>query len=85
MELDIPSLFDSRVELNSVVEIKYLSQDKILKVQLVDYQPEKQKLLNGVQKINIRIPLANSIIGKHIGDKVKIGNTDSIVEIIKIS
>lgn len=84
MELDIPSLFDSRVKLNSVVEIKYLSQDKILKVQLVDYQPEQKKLLNGVQKINIRIPLANSIIGKHIGDKVKVGKTDSIVEIIKI-
>jgi len=85
MEFDTPSLFDSIVELNSVVEIKYLSQDKILKVQLVDYQPEKLKLLNGVQKINIRVPLANSIIGKSIGDKVKIGNTDSFVEIIRIN
>jgi superfamily I DNA and/or RNA helicase/very-short-patch-repair endonuclease len=84
LKFDFPSLFDSRVELNSVVEIKYLSQNKILKVQLVDYQPEKQKLSNGVQKINIRIPLANSIIGKSIGDKVKVGNTDSFVEIIKI-
>lgn len=84
IEFDTPSLFDSRVELNSIVEIKYLSQNKILKVQLVDYQPEKQKLSNGVQKINISVPLANSIIGKSIGDKVKVGNTDSIIEIIKI-
>ena len=84
LKFDFPSLFDSRVELNSIVEIKYLSQNKILKVQLVDYQPEKLKLSNGVQKINIKVPLANSIIGKYIGDKVKVGNTDNYVEIIKI-
>ncbi len=85
LEFDFPSLFDLRVELNSVVEIKYLSGNKILKVQLVSYQPERQKLSNGVQKININVPLAKSIIGRFIGDIVKVGNTKSIVEILKIS
>ena len=84
LKFDFPSLFDSRVKLNSVVEIKYLKQNKFLKVQLVSYQTEKQKLSNGVQKININVPLAKSIIGKSIGDTVKVGNTGSIVKIIKV-
>ena len=78
------TLFDAKVELQNTVRIKYLNNDKVLTVQLVDYQPQKMELLNGVQKINIKVPLANSILGKFIGDKVKIGNTDSYVEIIEI-
>lgn len=78
------SLFDIKVELNSTVKIKYLNKDKVLSIKLVDYQTQGVDIINGVQKINVKTPLGTSIKGKTIGDRVKIGNTDSLVEIIEI-
>lgn len=80
------SLFDVKeVELNSTVKIKYLNKDKVLIIKLVDYQTQGMDMKNGVQKINIKTPLGTSIKGKTVGDRVKIGNTDSLVEIIEIN
>ena len=79
------SLFDLRkVELNSTVKIKYVNKDKVLTIKLVDYQTQGTDIKNGVQKINIKTPLGTSIKGKTVGDRIKIENTDSIVEIIEI-
>ncbi|MBF2707746.1 AAA domain-containing protein [Flavobacterium soyangense] len=78
------TLFDSKVELQSIVKLKYLNNDKLLTIQLVDYHPQKMEIINGVQKIYNKAPLSNSILGKYIGDKVKIGDTDSYVEILEI-
>jgi len=80
------SLFDVKeVELNSTVKIKYLNKDKVLTIKLVDYQTQGMDIKNGVQKINVKTPLGTSIKGKTVGDRVKIGNTDSLVEIIEIN
>jgi transcription elongation GreA/GreB family factor len=80
------SLFDlSEVELNSIVKIKYVNKDKVLTIKLVDYQTQGTDIKNGVQKINIKTPLGTSIKGKTVGDRIKIGNTDSLVEIIEIN
>jgi transcription elongation GreA/GreB family factor/very-short-patch-repair endonuclease len=80
------SLFDVKeVELNSTVKIKYLNKDKVLTIKLVDYQTQGMDMKNGVQKINVKTPLGTSIKGKTVGDRVKIGNTDSLVEIIEIN
>jgi superfamily I DNA and/or RNA helicase/very-short-patch-repair endonuclease len=78
------TLFDAKVELQSIVKLKYLNNNKLLTIQLVDYHPEKMEIVNGVQKIYNKAPLSNSILGKYIGDKVKIGDTDSYVEILEI-
>jgi transcription elongation GreA/GreB family factor/very-short-patch-repair endonuclease len=82
---DFPnSLYDVKVELNSTVKIKYLNKDKVLIIKLVDYQTQGVDIKNGVQKIYIKTPLGNSIKSKTVGDRVKIDNTDSLVEIIEI-
>lgn len=78
------SLFDNRVELNSTVKIKFLSNEKELKVKLVDYHTNGAEIIDGVQIVNIMKPLAASIKGRTIGDRVTIGDTNSEVEIIEI-
>lgn len=78
------SLFDNRVELNSTVKIKFLSNEKELKVKLVDYPTNGAEIIDGVQIVNIMKPLAASIKGRTIGDRVTIGDTKSEVEIIEI-
>lgn len=83
---DIPnSLFDIKVELNSTVKIKYLNKDKVLTIKLVDYKTDGVDKVNGAQKVNIKTPLGISIKGKSVGDKIKVGKTDSLVEIIEIN
>ncbi len=78
------SLFDNRVELNSTVKIKFLSNEKELKVKLVDYPTNGAEIIDGVQIVNIMKPLAASIKGRTIGERVKIGDTNSEIEIIEI-
>lgn len=78
------SLFDNRVELNSTVKIRFLSNDKVLKLKLVDYPTNGAEIIDGVQIVNIMKPLAASIKGRTIGDIIKVGDTDTEVEIIEV-
>ena len=78
------SLFENRVELNSIVKIKFLSNEKELKLKLVAYPTNGAEIIDGVQIVNIMKPLAASIKGRTIGDRVTIGDTNSEVEIIEI-
>jgi transcription elongation GreA/GreB family factor len=75
---------DIEIKLNSVVTIKYLNKDKEINIQLVEYHTKEFETNNGIQKININSPLAISIIGKSIGDRVEIKNTNSLIEIMQI-
>ena len=84
IKFDTPSLFDSRVELNSIVEIKYFNNNKTLKVKLVESQTKMTNKQNDIQNINTKSPLALSILGRIAGDIVKIGTSENKVEIIKI-
>jgi hypothetical protein len=68
----------------STVKLKYLNKDKEMTVHLVDYEASGFEGLTGIQKIYNKSPLAVSIIGKATGDRVKIGNTDHLVEIKEI-
>jgi len=79
------NLFDIRVELNSIVKIKFLNNDKILIVKLVNYFTDGNEIIDGVQIIHNSKPLAMSINGKNIGDIVKVGSTDNLVKIIEIN
>ena len=84
IKFDTPSLFDSRVELNSIVEIKYFNNNKTLKVKLVESQTKMTNKQNDIQNINTKSPLALSILGRIAGAIVKIGTSENKVEIIKI-
>lgn len=76
--------YDLEIKLNTIVRLKYLNLDKEIKIQLVDYHSNEFEKSNGIQKIKINSPLALSIIGKSIGDRVEIRNTNSIIEILEI-
>jgi very-short-patch-repair endonuclease/transcription elongation GreA/GreB family factor len=69
---------------NSVLEIKYLSIDKKIKIKLTSNKSDKIKKSNGVQEIFIMSPLGAALIDKFVGDTVKIGGLDKYVEIINI-
>ncbi len=73
-----------RVTQYSTVKLKYLGKDKEMTVHLVDSETNEFGGLTGIQKIYNKSPLAVSIIGKTMGDKAKIGNTEHVVEIKEI-
>lgn len=85
LERNLPnSLFDYRIGINSTVKLKFLNNNKELKVKLVDYDTNGTKIIDGVQLVNIMKPLAASINGKALGDRLKVGETNSEIEIIEI-
>ena len=53
-------------------------------MKLVDYPTNGAEIIDGVQIVNIMKPLATSIKGRKIGERVTIGDTNSEVEIIEI-
>ncbi len=77
-------LFENLVQLNSKVKVKYLNNGKDLKIQLVEKEIRRPEKANGIQKINIKSPLAVSIFGKAVGKTTKVGNLDNYVEIMEI-
>ncbi len=85
-EESIPKpIFGNRVGLNSMVKLKFLTDNMELKVKLVDHHTNGVEIYDGVYHVNINKPLAASITGKTTGDRVIIGETGSEVEIIEIS
>jgi very-short-patch-repair endonuclease len=68
----------------SKVTLKYLNNEKSITIQLADVLPGKVEQLNGVHRISFRSPLAQSILGKRVGDTVRVGNLDNYVEVVKI-
>ncbi|MCL4482964.1 MAG: AAA domain-containing protein [Bacteroidetes bacterium] len=76
-------LFTNEIRLHSKVKVKYMNSGKDIIVHVVE-STNKYELSNGVQKINIKSPLAISILGHSVGDIVKVGNLDNFVEIIEV-
>lgn len=77
-------LFENIVESKSKVKVRYVNSGKDLFVQLTDTSSNKLKASNGIQKIYNKSPLAVSIIGKSVGETVKVGQLDNYVEILEI-
>ena len=77
-------LFKEVVKENSKVKVRYINNDKDLSVHLVKTQVNSTSKSNGIQKINVNSPLAVSIMGKSVGETVKVGNLDNYVEILEI-
>lgn len=77
-------LFKETIGANSKVLVKYLNIDKDLKVHLVEQTVSKLEKSNGIQKINIKTPLGVALIGKSVGDTVKIGGLDKYVRVLEI-
>ena len=78
------TLFDKQVKEYSTVKIRYIKENKILTIQFVDYETKGKDISMGVQKLYNRSPLAYWIMGKCIGDRIQLGNTDNYIEILEI-
>jgi transcription elongation GreA/GreB family factor len=78
-------LFQDEIKLNSKVKVKYVNNGKDISVQIVEATNNKGEIVNGVQKVNIKSPLAVSILGRSIGDIVKVGDLDNFVEILQVA
>ncbi|WP_430412152.1 AAA domain-containing protein [Kordia sp.] len=77
-------LFQEVIKINSKVKIKYLNNDKDIKVHIVDEEitaPQKSKR---IQKINCKSTLGVALIGETIGKRVKVGKMDNYVEVLEI-
>ncbi len=77
-------LFQEVIEVNSKVKVKYLNNGKDIKVHLVDKEIVKTEKSNGVQKINIKSALGVSLMGKTVGEKIRVGQMDNYVEVLEI-
>jgi superfamily I DNA and/or RNA helicase/transcription elongation GreA/GreB family factor/very-short-patch-repair endonuclease len=78
-------LFQDEIKLNSKVKVKYVNNGKDISVQIVEATNNKGEVVNGVQKVNIKSPLGVSILGRSIGDIVKVGDLDNFVEILQVT
>ena len=78
------SLFDKQIVSNSTVKIKYINKDKEVTIQFVDYETKGVETSGNIQKLSNHSPLASWIIGKTVGDIVKLGKTDSYIKILEI-
>ncbi len=78
-------LFSDEIRLNSKVKVKYMNNGKDLTIHIVESVNNKNEISNGVQKVNIKSPLALSILGHTVGEIVKVGNLDNFVEIMEVT
>lgn len=72
------------VKLNSFVKIVYLNNEKEINVHLIDNESHRNEIIDGIQNIYYKSPLAQSLINRKIGDIVRIGELDNYVEIVEI-
>ena len=72
------------VKLNSKVKIKYLNNNNIITVQIVEIQVESKNIINGVHLINQKSPLAMKITDKKVGEILKFGALDNYIEIMDV-
>ncbi len=73
---------NKEIEINDIV--KFIFNEKTIKVQIVSYPTDKIKISNEVQKIYCELPLAKSLIGRKTGEKVRVGDTENYVEILDV-
>ncbi|MBK8482796.1 MAG: GreA/GreB family elongation factor [Saprospiraceae bacterium] len=84
IEDEIKNEKKDKIVLGSKVKVKFLNNDKDIFIHIVEFQFNKLENTSDIQKLNYKTPLASSIIGKSVGDIVKIGNLDRFVEIVEI-
>ena len=68
----------------SLVTIKYISTNNVIKMQLVDSATTHYEVNNGIMKVHNKAPIAIAIIGRPIGDKIPVGSKENIIEILEI-
>ena len=72
------------IKLYSKVRVKYLNKGTDLTVCITQKESKSFSKTNGIQNIYINSPLARSLIGRKVGDTVKVGNLDNYVEVLEV-
>lgn len=75
---------EEKVQVESVVQVKYLNNGTIFRFHFIDSEVRKAEVIKGIQKMNIRTVVGVSLKNKKVGDIVKIGDLDTFVEILEI-
>jgi hypothetical protein len=78
-----PTPSEKVVTLNSKVRIKYLNSATNLVVHIVK-TTKNYEIIDGVQKVPVGRPLSTALMGRSVGDIVRIGNLDRFAEILEI-
>ncbi len=73
-----------KVQLNSKIAVRYLNNNKELKIHIVETENPSKSNTDIYQKLYYKSPLCVSVMGSSVGDIVKIGNLDNYVEITEI-
>lgn len=79
-QIEIPA---NEIKLNSKVKVKFIKNGREQVFHIVQ-STNNHEIINGIQKIGLKSPMASSILQHTIGDIVKIGSLDNFVEIIDI-
>ncbi len=82
-ELNIDSK-TNRIKVGNIVKLNYLNQNKTIVIKVSENQLNKNQIVNGVQNVFYKSPLAVSLLNKLEGEIVKIGNLDNYVEILEV-
>jgi hypothetical protein len=72
------------VKLNKIVRIQYLKYDWQLNVVIVENQNDSAKTDNGILNVAIHSPLGTSLLGRRVGEIVKIESESIQVKILAI-
>lgn len=72
------------VKIGSKVKVKYLNSGNDIKIQITEKESNKAEKSNGIQKVSFKSALGVALMGKSVGETVKVGNLDNYVEIIDI-
>ena len=73
-----------QVKINSKVKVKYVNNGKDISIHVVSTENNKNDNSDDIQKVYYKSPLAHSLLGRTVGDVVKIGNLDNFIEILEI-
>ena len=72
------------IKINSIVEVEYLNIKRKLTIKFVNTSNNKMTKKDGIQKLDIKSPIGESLKGKSANDVVKIGNLDTFVKVLNV-
>ncbi|BDB55096.1 hypothetical protein GENT5_14010 [Flavobacterium ammoniigenes] len=75
---------NNKIKVGSIVKLNYINQNKTITINISENESKKNEVINGIQNVFFKSPLAVSLINKLEGEIVKVGNLDNYVEIIEV-
>lgn len=73
-----------KIDIGSMVKIKYINKNEILQFKIVSPQIASNEQNPSVREVLFNRPLGKAIMGKSVGDSASIEGVDNIVEILEI-